>query len=282
MIVAAHTSAKIAGNQQMTPAGMRRIVLTTFGSLGDLHPYVAIALGLKARGHHPVIATIGMYKDKVEALGIEYRPLRAVRFDRPDADLMKQVMDARTGPEFIVRNLLMPSLRDAYEDTVAAADGADLLVSHSMTFATPLAAETKKVPWVSTVLAPMGFFSAYDPPALPLPLLSVVRSLGPTVLKPLLRFIQWSVRRWGQPWHQLRAELGLPPAGNPLFAGMIAPGLTLGLFSPLLGPKQMDWPPNTVVTGFPFFDQHHGDGLAPELRAFLDNGPAPIVFTLGT
>ena len=27
----------------------RRIVLTTFGSLGDLHHYIALALGLQAR-----------------------------------------------------------------------------------------------------------------------------------------------------------------------------------------------------------------------------------------
>jgi hypothetical protein len=37
----------------------RRIVLTTFGSLGDLHPYIAVALGLKTRGHEAVIATSG-------------------------------------------------------------------------------------------------------------------------------------------------------------------------------------------------------------------------------
>src|SRR5262249_61310119 len=35
----------------------RRIDLTTVGSLGDLHPYVAIALGLQARGHEAILAT---------------------------------------------------------------------------------------------------------------------------------------------------------------------------------------------------------------------------------
>jgi UDP:flavonoid glycosyltransferase YjiC (YdhE family) len=39
--------------------GERRIVLTTFGSLGDLHPYIAVALGLKERGHEAIIATSG-------------------------------------------------------------------------------------------------------------------------------------------------------------------------------------------------------------------------------
>jgi rhamnosyltransferase subunit B len=43
-------------------------VLSTFGSLGDVNPYVAIALELKARGHHPLIATTPIYREKIEAL----------------------------------------------------------------------------------------------------------------------------------------------------------------------------------------------------------------------
>ena len=47
-----------------------RIVLNTFGSFGDIHPYVAIALELKARGHLPMIATSEVYREKMEAQGI--------------------------------------------------------------------------------------------------------------------------------------------------------------------------------------------------------------------
>ena len=88
----------------------RRIVLTTFGSLGDLHPYIAVALGLKARGHEAVIATSGAYWQKVETLGIGFR---AVRPDHPDpetgADLMRRSMDRRTEGEVeLVQFGLMP------------------------------------------------------------------------------------------------------------------------------------------------------------------------------
>jgi hypothetical protein len=34
-----------------------RIVLATFGSLGDLHPFLALAIGLRERVYQPVIAT---------------------------------------------------------------------------------------------------------------------------------------------------------------------------------------------------------------------------------
>ena len=48
---------------------------------------------------------------------------------------------------------------------------------------------------------------------------------------------------------------------------------------------QLDWPRNTVVTGFPFYDRrdYFGEtGTSPDLLKFLDEGPPPIVFTLGS
>ena len=47
-----------------------RVMLTTFGSLGDLHPYIAIALKLKERGHEPVVATMDLFRAKVEKVGL--------------------------------------------------------------------------------------------------------------------------------------------------------------------------------------------------------------------
>ena len=49
------------------PSIRKRIVLTTFGSLGDLHPWIAIARGLQSRGHDAVIATHASYRTLVKA-----------------------------------------------------------------------------------------------------------------------------------------------------------------------------------------------------------------------
>jgi len=53
------------------------------------------------------------------------------------------------------------------------------------------------------------------------------------------------------------------------------------LFSRVLGQPQPDWPPHTVLTGFPFYENGEGD-LDPALRKFLDHGEPPVVFTLGS
>jgi UDP:flavonoid glycosyltransferase YjiC (YdhE family) len=259
-----------------------RIVLATFGSLGDLHPYLALALELKRRGHHPVLATIEMYREAVEAQGVEFRLFRSALIERPDSELMRKVLDLRNGAEFIIRKLMMPALPTAYADAVEAIKGASLVVSHPMTFAAQLAADKAGMPWVSTQLAPMGYFSAYDPPVLPVaPFLKHLRPLGPALFRPLLGFAKRSVRGWTEPYRALRSELGLPPAGDPMFDGGHSPTLELALFSHVLGERQPDWPSQTKITGFPFYDGSERS-LSPGLERFLDAGEPPLVFTLGT
>jgi UDP:flavonoid glycosyltransferase YjiC (YdhE family) len=259
-----------------------RIVLATFGSLGDLHPYLALAQELKRRGHHPVVATLAIYRDKVESAGFEFRLLRTAHVEHPDGELMQKALDPRDGAEFIVRKLVMPLLTIAYRDALSAFEGAALVVVHQLTLAARLAAESMQIPWVFTQLAPMGFLSAYDPPVLPiLPSLTGLRLLGPAFFRPLLSLAKRSTRSWTRSYHDLRSELGLPASGNPLFEGAYSPDLVLALFSRTLGERQPDWPPRTIITGFPFYDGEDA-ALTPELESFLRRGDPPIVFTLGS
>jgi UDP:flavonoid glycosyltransferase YjiC (YdhE family) len=58
--------------------------------------------------------------------------------------------------------------------------------------------------------------------------------------------------------------------------------LVLALFSKWLADQQPDWPSQTVLTGFPFYDRDGDAGMPPELLSFLDAGPPPLVFTLGS
>ena len=49
----------------------RNIVITTFGTLGDLNPYIALAQGLKERGHRATIAVSEFHRELIESAGIE-------------------------------------------------------------------------------------------------------------------------------------------------------------------------------------------------------------------
>ena len=115
------------------------------------------------------------------------------------------------------------------------------------------------------------------------PCRSISAFLGRGFWGPLFWCCKRASRYMAKPWYQLRSEIGLPPTkeGNPL-ADSHSPLLVLALFSKLLADKQTDWPPQTVITGFPFYDTDREVGLPPQLVRFLDEGPPPIVFTLGS
>jgi UDP:flavonoid glycosyltransferase YjiC (YdhE family) len=267
----------------------RRIVISTFGSFGDVHPYIAIALELKTRGHVPVIATSEVYREKMEAVGLEFCPVRPdmPSYDQPDelGELVARAMDQREGPE-VVANMVLPHLRDIYADLDDATRGADLFLTHPLPLVGPIIARKKRLPWVSSVLAPASFLSVYDPIVPPQwPWLYKLMRLSPWVGRGVMALAKLKLDKLMQPVYELRAELGLPRGEQPLFKGQHSPTKVLALFSKLMAAPQPDWPPNTTVTGFPFYDRRDffGETEMPNgLTEFLDAGPAPIVFTLGS
>ena len=262
---------------------MARIVLATIGSYGDLHPYLALGLGLQARGHRVTIATSGLYHDKLLAAGLDYAPLRP-DISWEDKELVARLMHPKRGSEEVIRHWLMPRLRQTFEDLCAAVVGADLLVSADIVYAAPIVAAVTGVPWATSTVAPLSLFSAYDPPVFPVwQGLADLRVLGPRAMRPLMALARRLTEPWGAAARALRRELGLPPGPHPIMAAQHSPALDLALFSPVLGAPQPDWPPAVKQTGFLWYDRHeHDQGLAPELAAWLAAGPPPVCFTLGS
>ena len=263
-----------------------RVVLSNIGTLGDINPLIAIALELKRRGHVPVMALPAVYEPRIKPLGLEFHPVR------PDIDpnnnfLIEMIYDVNHGTETGLREFLFPALRQTYDDLLDAATKpaqADLLLLGELNYAGPLVAEVTGIPWASYVLAPLSFFSAFDPPVLPpYPRLAKADKAVPgfgRVIKRVARFVS---RKWPQPIYDLRRELGLPKGANPLFDAKHSPYLVLALFSRVLGVEQKDWPEHTLITGFCFYDADAGNAALPEkLERFLAEGPAPVVFTLGS
>ena len=145
-------------------------------------------------------------------------------------------------------------------------------------------AEVTGIPWASYVLAPLSFFSAFDPPVLPMyPRLARADKAVPGFGRAIRRLARFVSRKWPEPIYDLRRELGLPRGANPLFDAKHSPHLVLALFSRVLGVEQKDWPANTKITGFCFYDADAGNAsLPPHLEEFMAAGPAPVVFTLGS
>ena len=263
-----------------------RIVLSNIGTFGDINPLIAIALELKRRGHAPVMAVPAVFQPKIVPLGLEFHAVR------PDIDpnntlMAEMVYDVRKGTERGLREFLFPVLRQTYDDLLDAAtkpERADLLLLGELNYAGPIVAEVTGIKWASYVLAPLSFFSAFDPPVLPMyPRLARADKTVPGIGRAIKRLARFVSRKWPQPIYDLRAELGLTKGRNPLFDAKHSPYLVLALFSSALGTEQRDWPPNALITGFCFYDSDAGNAALPRnLEEFLSAGPAPVVFTLGS
>jgi UDP:flavonoid glycosyltransferase YjiC (YdhE family) len=259
-----------------------RVLITSFGSYGDLNPYLGLGQTLKTRGHRPVLAMSPGYRTHVEDAGLEFHPT-GPEGDPADRQLVARVMDPVRGAEYLMRHVMMPTLRRVYDDLSEAARNTDVVVSHPLSFPAPVLCEQRGLPWADSLLAPLSFFSRADPPlvALPSPLAASVHRRWPGAFRPINSIGQWMAGRWTEPVQALRQSVGLPRGPNPMVAGQFSPHLNLALFSRELAAPQPDWPPHTVVTGCIHYDAVHG-GLTPEVEAFLAAGPPPVVFTLGS
>ncbi|NER79536.1 MAG: glycosyltransferase family 1 protein [Leptolyngbya sp. SIO1D8] len=261
---------------------MSRIVLTTWGSLGDLHPMIALSLSLRDRGHDVVLATTEGYRTKVESLGLEFH---AIRPDLPeDPQIVEQLIDPKEGPETLLKGIILANVRRTYDDLMAIAQDADFMVAHEIVYAAPIVAEVLNLGWASCALAPAAFFSVYEPIVTSLyPALAKLHHLGPGINRWVVEFAKFVTRSWGGPLNELRKELGVFPIQNPIVGNdKYSPYLVLALFSSVLGTPQPDWPFNCVPTGFTFYEGEQEQHLNPELKAFLSAGDPPLVFTLGS
>lgn len=270
--------------------GSRRIVLATGGSLGDLHPVIALGKALAMRGFQAEIASARDYRAKVEAEGLVFHEV-GPDLAQLEADLgldIAQLTDriARSD-RFLFEEVMLPYTASSTRQMIAASEGAGLIVGLSFAVGAAIAAERLGLPHVAVSLQPTTVFSAYDPPFLPR--IPWMRPAGGG----FQLWLNWTTlaigRRTTASWtrriNRIRRDLGVGPApGDIFFDALAGADLALGLYSPALGERQPDARPAFHVVGYaPYDSEAGGPPLLPEaLRRFLDKGEAPIVFTLGS
>lgn len=276
----------------LLPTGGKRmrVVLATLGTLGDVHPFIALALGMQARGHIPVFAGAESVRGIAERHGIEFH---AIRPDGPQllADTgMDEGQIARaiaTDFDFIINRVLVPYAEVTLADLKPVVASADLVLASSFSIHARIAAQAAGVPLASALLQPITLLSAEDPPVLTrgeTALVTLRRWFGPGAVRPLLRLAERRYAKGLKPFAAMRAAAGAPPfTGNEVLAGPLAVDHAIGLWSPVFSPAPRDVPPSFVQTGFVFYDGGFaGEGLSAEIATFLESGPPPLVFTLGS
>lgn len=267
-----------------------RIVLATAGSLGDLHPSIALGKALQARGFRAEIASSDEYRTKVEIEGLGFHAV-GPSLARLNADMGMSVAEitraVARSDRFLFERIMLPYLETGARQLIAAAEGCVAIAGSTFAAGAAMAAERLNVPYVPVALQPTVVMSAFDPPVLPRAPWLAPGVSGPRLWlnRATLALGRATTAHWTRPINAVRQGLGLAATDlNLVFDGVRAGQLSLGLYSPLLSPRQPDAPPHFHVAGYAAYDSEAGgpSPLPPALKAFLDDGPAPIVFTLGS
>ena len=221
----------------MTGASNRTILFATFGSLGDLHPLLHVAVEMKARGFTPVFAVPPEFAPKIERVGLEARivfPSNAeigAMIGGDAAEIMRQMV---TEMDQMIHKVLLTLLPDTVARLTEAARGAAAIVAPSFFAPVAIVAERLRIPQVTAVLQPLMMFSAYDAPLSPdLWMFAPGQRRGLALawnkaIRPLV-FAEMR-RRYAPKVNRLRRDLGLPPTDHaPVFGIPKSAVLALGL-----------------------------------------------------
>ncbi|KPF42559.1 hypothetical protein D621_20685 [beta proteobacterium AAP51] len=269
-----------------------RVLLLTLGSRGDIEPFIALGIGLRAAGHSATLCASHRFGPLIEGHGLRHAPMD---------DGFLELLHSPAGRAGLERSgsfvgMLSTALRLARQvgpmqlqiqrDCWAAALACqpDLIVHHLKIMGAPDIAHVLGVPAVLVPLVPMVQPTAERPcpvlPTWPDRLAgAAARRAGYRLVNALaVRFGLGPVKRWR------RAE-GLPPRPAALDLRHDAAGQPVGLLhahSEWLLPRPADWPPQAVATGFWRLPAASSWQPSPALQAFLEAGPPPIYVGFGS
>lgn len=255
---------------------MARIVITTVGTTGDVVPYLALACGLRDRGHEPLLVTHAMHESLVRAKDIEFfaeSDFCTVERFNAVLDEVRVTKEPLKQFELLLNHLFLRRAEPRFKRHVEASKGADFVVSNGFDFLGQEAAIRNGVPWGSVTLMP-HLIPTDEAPVYPLP------NLG-----------AWWIRGTWKTLYELaqdinrRTRLVLEPLGAPRrslgVAGAIAERLHLVGASRHIGYARNDWPPQVKMTGA-WLDAAPDFVPDDRLAAFLAKYPRPVVVTFGS
>ena len=271
---------------------MAKVVLATVGSLGDLHPFIAIGRALAARGDQVLLAVPEDGLAKARAAGLDaaailpsYETICA-RLGMTQGEAAAEII---SDVNFVLDEVLLPTLAASTRALDDLSSGADVIVGSIFALAAVIVAEKRGLPFASIVLQPMTMFSAWQPPAAPR--FEMMRQNPRTIAgrswnRALIAVGRVALRRRlaGQ-INAVRAEHGLARMTNvPLVDHGPTTRAVVCCWPKAMGILPPDAPRSASLVGFPLFDSESGaeEPVLPELLDFLSAGDAPIVFTLGS
>jgi len=258
----------------------RRIAILTYGSRGDVEPFIALGVGLMNAGHAVRLAGPAPFAPLVEAYDLEFDPIEG------NPDELTQAFADRAGlswPRMVAKMIqhVLPLAQAAFRTVEMAVRDADLIVhSFLMTDAGHTLARIRGVPDISAqffpVFLPTSAFTAVALPDLPLggTYRRATHALNTAMFRYGARLLYRKVRA---------AAPDLPELAPWPFRTFVGVGTPiLFAYSSHILPLPSDWPSYAHVTGYWQLPPQPGWAPPDALVRFLESGPPPIYFGPGS
>jgi rhamnosyltransferase subunit B len=260
-----------------------KALLITAGSHGDIHPFIAIGRALRARGHEAVVSTNPYFQAQIEAAELGFSAL-GEREELKQIIADNKVMDPMWGPMVVMRKLVLPWVGRFVSRTreMIRELRPDVVVYHPIVMGVPWACELEGgVRTAAVSPSPLLWSNPADQCVL-LPGRS--HTPRPSAVKFDMFIGRMFLRLLMDPGlNRVRRELGLPARRDNFHLDAVGGHVNLGVWSPVLRGAMKGDPTNAVITGYCWHDRDHTQEVAEaELKAFMETGPAPIVFALGS
>lgn len=254
-----------------------KVLISTFGTHGDVQPFLALGQGLRAHGHAVAVCTSASYRPTIEGLGLQYAPMSDTMLN-----LTKALLDGSEHALAVMRRM-GPAMRAMVEEEwqAARAFAPELLVYHPKMLGSYHVAEKLGIPLVLAI--PLPFYTRTR--AFPNPFFGGLR-LGGWANQASFRLMSVTGGMYSGMTNRFRQEsLGLPPLrrfADQLVTRAGAPVPVLYPYSPHLLPVPADFPPHVHVTGSWFLEPTAPWEPPAALTMFLEAGPAPVYVGFGS
>jgi rhamnosyltransferase subunit B len=257
------------------------ILIVAIGSQGDVNPFIKIGMTLQKRGHDVTILSNNYFRDSVQNSGLGFASVGS----REEYNKMVDEVDTNNPTKttkVVMKYLYFASMQKVYE-TIKKLNipGETIVLGITMAFGARIARDELDIPLITCHLAPISIPSVSRPAKLdglwmphwmPEFYKAGVWRLIDILTDPFL----------APPINRMRKALGLPKVKSIIRQWIHSPDKVIGLFPDWFAEPQPDWPKNTQVTNFLFFDESDDKPIPPGLEKFIAGGKPPVVFTAGT
>ena len=265
-----------------------KILILTYGSRGDVQPYIALGKGLRDSGHEVTLATSVRFQGFVEQQGLSYGYMNDDMLSILDTDQGKDLLENTSGLFQIIKQTLKlmgqvgpmqkSLLKESWE--VSRQVKPDLVIFHPKAYAGPHIAEKLCVPVVLALPFPM-MVPTSERPNIGFPDLHIGGWYNRKTYNVVNRLFGLSANKHVKEYRRLH-DLPKQKGFDLLHTtdGTAMPVLHAHSRHVIADPS--DWPKHVVTTGYWFLDDDKSWQPPLYLTQFLRSGPPPVYIGFGS